>query len=87
MYRSRADPFLLYRRDENDLSVMVIVQVDDSLIADSQAFLKNDIMESKTFVSEPIQPVNKTGLCSMCSNFSQKRGGELSICQQDKIKG
>lgn len=60
MRRSRANPYLLFRPDENHLAVMVKLQLDDRLLIGSEAFLDDEEKVPKLFLSSPWQPFSKT---------------------------
>lgn len=87
MSRSRADPCLLFRHDFDRLSAMVILQVDDSLIAGSQIFLTDEDSASKAFLSKPRQRIGRKAICFNGLEICEKEGGTLSINQRRKIDG
>lgn len=55
----RADLCLLCTQDTDDLTGIVIMQIDDSLITGLQTFVTDENTASKAFLSKPRQPVGK----------------------------
>lgn len=49
---SRADPYLLYRQDVEHLGGILILKIDDSLIAGLQSILKDEERECKELLSK-----------------------------------
>lgn len=86
MSRSRTEPCILWKKGEEGLDGMVIIQVDDSLIACTQKFLNDDDSESISFLSKPRQCVSENPALLNGLEISCQGSGEISIRQQIKIK-
>lgn len=57
MMQSQVDPCILYKRDEDKLVTMVLLEVDDSMITGSSTFHEVEEKESKGFVSKARLPL------------------------------
>lgn len=59
MVQSRVDPCLLFQLNENLLPVLVIMQVDDSVIVGTEWFLLTEDEMNKVFLSKPRKHLEK----------------------------
>lgn len=86
MSRSRADHCPLYQLGDGGLEGMIILRVDDSVIAEMLRFLKSEDIESKSFLSKRRKPGNSKRPFFSGLDISCNRSGEAFIRQQLKIK-
>lgn len=87
MSRSRADQYPLYGRDNDHLAGMVILQVGDSFIAGSHAFLTDENTVSDPFLSRPRPPHWQRQHLLQWSRGFNKNGRTVSITLQKRSKG
>lgn len=66
---------------------MVILWVDESLIAGTQAFLNEENLECKSFMSKARKLLNEIPFLFIGLKITYRRSGEKSIRQQNEENG
>lgn len=85
MIQFRVDRCLLFQRVDRLLSVMVILQVDDSLIVGTKSFLRTEDEMSAAFLSKLRKAIGKTKILIHGVELSLTSEKKIRVTQQKKI--